>query len=84
MKKKDLKQKLQLHKKTISNLDTSMLKGGTDPTTVIISVETIELTIDLTIETIKTRKTNRTAHDACTIIATCYCSLTCPEKCNQC
>ncbi|EDP94525.1 hypothetical protein KAOT1_10196 [Kordia algicida OT-1] len=35
-------------------------------------------------EPVKTKKTQRTAHDACTIIATCYCSLTCPEKCDEC
>ncbi|WP_298520305.1 class I lanthipeptide [uncultured Kordia sp.] len=65
MKKKDFKQKLQLHKKVISNLDASLLQGGTD---IPIPVTTI-------IKTIKTIKTN---YRACTIIATCHCSMHCP------
>lgn len=73
MKKKDFNQKLQLHKSVISNLDASMLHGGTD--IIIVPIKTI-------IETLQTR------HDACTIIATCNCSMQCPtttrvpEDCN--
>ena len=74
MKKKDFKQKLQLRKKVISNLDAVSLYGGTD----------IPITIPITIAI----KTIQTKHDACTIIATCRCSMQCPtttrepEKCN--
>ncbi|MGH1385502.1 class I lanthipeptide [Kordia sp.] len=74
MKKKDFTQKLQLHKKVISNLDAVSLHGGTD-IPITIAIKTI-------IETIQTR------HDACTIIATCHCSMQCPtttrepDKCN--
>jgi len=82
MKKKEFKTKLQLQKKTISNLNIAQLKGGTDPTFVVFTVETIEVTIEITIETIKTD------YRGCTIIATCNCSMHCPtttrepEKCN--
>ncbi|MEM6685116.1 MAG: class I lanthipeptide [Bacteroidota bacterium] len=82
MKKKEFKTKLQLHKKTISNLAISQVQGGTNPTIAVATIETIEITIDITIATLKTQ------HRACTIIATCNCSLHCPtttrepEKCN--
>lgn len=76
MKKKDFTQKLQLHKKVISNLDAVSLHGGTD---IPIPIGTIVKTII---------KTIRTKGDACTIIATCNCSMHCPtttrtpEDCN--
>ena len=68
MKKKNFNRKLLLGKKVISNLRRKSIYGGTDMT--IHNPTTIE-------ETIKTKK------DACTIIPTCYCSLTCPEECGQ-
>ncbi|WP_298424788.1 hypothetical protein [uncultured Kordia sp.] len=67
MKKKDFKEKLQLRKKIISNLHSKSVQGGTEMT--VQNPTTIK-------ETIKTKQ------DACTIIATCYCSLTCPEECG--
>ncbi|WP_430412502.1 hypothetical protein [Kordia sp.] len=67
MKKKDFNGKLLLGKKVISNLHSKSVQGGTEIT--MHSPTTIE-------RTIKTRQ------DACTIIPTCYCSLTCPEKCG--
>ncbi len=72
MKKKEFNPKLALGKKVISSLETFNLQGGTDVSSEVPS------------EPIRTAKTVRTAHDACTIIATCYCSLTCPEKCDEC
>lgn len=72
MKKKEFIPKLRLGKKVISSLEAFDLQGGTsDP-------------VEVPSEPVKTKKTKRTEHDACTIIATCYCSLTCPEKCDQC
>ncbi|WP_157560088.1 hypothetical protein U8527_16520 [Kordia algicida OT-1] len=53
-------------------METFHLQGGT------------EVPSEVPTEPVKTKKTQRTAHDACTIIATCYCSLTCPEKCDEC
>jgi hypothetical protein len=72
MKKKEFTQKLKLGKKVISNLETLLIQGGTD------------VPNEVPTEPIKTKKTKRTAHQACTIIATCNCSLTCPEKCDEC
>ncbi|MFK7748531.1 MAG: hypothetical protein AB8B65_09080 [Kordia sp.] len=72
MKKKEFDPKLKLGKKVISSLETYNVQGGT------------EVPSEVPTEPIKTKKTKRTAHDACTIIATCYCSLTCPEKCDEC
>jgi len=68
MKKKEFNPKLKLGKKVISSLDAFSLQGGTQEPS----------------EPVKTEKTKRTRHDACTIIATCHCSLTCPEKCDEC
>ncbi|MBC8753735.1 hypothetical protein H2O64_03580 [Kordia sp. YSTF-M3] len=38
MKKKDFKQKLQLKKRVISNLDCKKVKGGTDPIAMTVAV----------------------------------------------
>lgn len=72
MKKKEFNPRLKLGKKVISSLESFNLQGGT------------EVPSEVPTKPIKTRKTVRTAHDACTIIATCNCSLTCPEKCDEC
>lgn len=72
MKKKKLNTKLALGKRVISNLETETVQGGTDLT---IIIETIKTTIQLV------TRPNKTEHDACTIIATCYCSMTCPKEC---
>jgi hypothetical protein len=47
MKKKDFKQKLQLRKRIISNLDSNKVQGGTNKTTYPVIV-TIRLTAQLT------------------------------------
>ena len=67
MKKQDFKGKLLLGKKVISKLDRKIVTGGTEIP--IHNPTTIK-------DTIKTKQ------DACTIIATCYCSMTCPELCG--
>lgn len=71
MKKKEFNPKLKLGKKVISSLDAFSLQGGTEEPT------------EVPTRPVKT-KTVRTAHDACTLIATCNCSLTCPQKCDAC
>ena len=70
MKKKEFSPKLKLGKKVISSLESFTLQGGT------------EVPSEVPTEPIRTVKTKRTAHDACTIIAPCYCSMTCPAKCD--
>jgi hypothetical protein len=72
MKKKEFNPKLKLGKKVISSLETFNLQGGTD------------VPSEVPTEPIRTVKTKRTKHDACTIIATCHCSMTCPEICDEC
>ena len=70
--KKQFIPKLKLGKKVISSLDASSLQGGT------------EVPNEVPTEPIRTVKTKRTEHDACTIIPTCNCSMTCPEICDEC
>jgi hypothetical protein len=65
MKKKDFKQKLQLRKRVISNLDCNKVKGGTNTTT-YPAIVTIGLTAQLT--TFNTKPEVCETHgDVCTL-----------------
>jgi hypothetical protein len=69
MKKKDFKQKLQLRKRVISNLDCTKVKGGTDP--IVITVAVTRLTTFVT-----KPEVCETNGDVCTL----YCET--KELCN--
>ena len=74
MKKKDFKQKLQLRKRVISNLDSNKIQGGTDPIVYPITV-TIDIAIRLTTFVTKP-EVCETLGDVCTA----YCET--KELCN--
>lgn len=75
MKKKEFKGILQLRKKVISSLQTTAVQGGND------SLPITTITDLLTKPKICPEETRTCPPESkyCTIIPTCYCSLTCPE-----
>lgn len=73
MKKKHLKQKLNLNKHVISKVQQEVTIGGTGTDVINITVGTIIIVVS---QVIKSRP------KGCTLLDTCPCSDPCPADCN--